>query len=779
MPAVDAIASEHRIPVPRTPLVGRERERAAVVALLSRSDVPLVTLTGPGGVGKTRLALQIAADTAGHGARRVEFVALAALSDPDLVLSAIAQALELVTMSGRSPKAALVHRLRESDTLLVIDNFEHVVAAAPEIADLLVACPRLQLLVTSRESLRIAGEHEYAVGPLPLPGDTASLDSLAANASVQLFVDRVRAVQPEFMLDPETARTVADICIRLDGLPLAIVLAAARVKLLTPKSILTRLVDRLALLDRGGRDVPARLRSMRDAIGWSYDLLSDEERALFRRLSVFAGGCTVESAMAVLTEFDPADHPSEAELLDGIGSLVEKSLMTASDPGAGERRFGMLETVRAYGLEQLDAHNESNRMKDALAHWLIDVTANAFEEQYGPLQTKWTQFLDAEIENTRSALGWLIEQEDADGSTRLILAVARYWEMQAMFAEGYSWCARGLAIDAAGFDPGLRSRLLTGSGWLLFHQGDLQHARPLLVQARVQGESSGDGYAAAQARHVLGWLEERQGNLTAAIELYESALAYYVAAGLENWQAYAWNSLGHAEFLQGRRQEAQQHFELSDAAFVRVGNTGGRAHALLNLGRSARVRGELAEARRLLRLALMLSWEQQHVGLIAGCMRGLAWVDTEAGQWQAAARLLGSYERLQEVTGIPFHSNMATYDQTIATLTSKLGPAEFERAWAAGREAPLETVVLDQTHQPDSIGVPSNLAQSPACETLTPREMEVLRLIRNGKSNREIGDALFISERTAQTHVQHILNKLDVNTRAAAAAYAVAEGMVD
>jgi DNA-binding CsgD family transcriptional regulator/tetratricopeptide (TPR) repeat protein len=517
---------------------------------------------------------------------------------------------------------------------------------------------------------------------------------------------------------------------------------------------------------------------MRDAIGWSYDLLADDERALFRRLSVFAGGCTVDSAMAVLRTLDPGDATSEPELLDAIGSLMEKSLLELDYQRGGESRFRMLETVRAFGIEQLDAHSESVGMRDAHARWLQEVSRNAFEEQYGPLQAKWTSFIETEIENFRSALGWLIGREDADGSSRLILALTRHWEIRSNLVEGWSWCARGLAIDATNFDPELRARLLTGSGWLRLLQGDHENARPLLEQGRAQGDASGDGYAASQARHVLGLLEERQGNLPAAIELYEEALAYYDASGQENWRAYAWNSLGHAEFQQGLHEAAQEHFELSDAAFARVGNTQGRAHVLLNLGRSARCRGELADAQRLLRLALMLSWEHQHVRLIAGCLRGIARVDLETGRWQDATRLLGCYERLQEVTGVPFHRHMASYDQATAVLKSKLGPTEFDRTWTAGRETPLEIVVQGVLERPGSTGDPSSSLPS-GYEGLTPREMEVLRLICHGRSNREIGDVLFISERTAQTHVQHILNKLGVNTRAAAAAYAATQGLLD
>ncbi len=275
-----------------------------------------------------------------------------------------------------------------------------------------------------------------------------------------------------------------------------------------------------------------------------------------------------------------------------------------------------------------------------------------------------------------------------------------------MFVEGWSWCDRGLAIDATGFDPGLRSRLLTGSAWLLLLQGDHEKAAPLLEEARTRGDESGDDYAAAQSRHVLGWWEETKGNLPGAIQWYEEALALFDALGLENWRAYAWNSLGHAEFQNGQYEAAQHHFELSDAAFARVNNTQGRAHALLNLGRSARHHGKLAEAQTLLRSALMFSWEHQHIRLIAGCLRALALVYVKAGRWQEATRLLGSYDRFREVTGVPFHRNMATYGQATEMLRSRLGPAEFERAWAAGRETPLETVVQSLLQPPDSLDVP-------------------------------------------------------------------------
>jgi predicted ATPase/DNA-binding CsgD family transcriptional regulator len=753
-------------PHPRSTLVGRNRERSEVRALLLRDDVPLVTLTGPGGVGKTRLALQVLAESGSEFGERVEFIPLSTLRDPSLVLPAIAQSLGLVASGGTSPRVGLAKYLGDRDVLLVLDNFEQVVSAASDLADLLAHCPRLKLLVTSRETLRIEGEHDYPVHPLSLPKQSATIEELRTADAAQLFIQRATAANADFTLEGDSANAISQICIRLDGLPLAIELAAARVKVLTPQAILNRLVDRLTLLSRDGRDVPERLRSMRDAVAWSYDLLPDEERLVFRRLSVFAGGCTLESAASVFARLETNQPISES-------SLVEKSLLVRVDDSFGESRFRMLETVRAFALEQSKSHGEAEPMRAALATWLIEATAGAFEDPYGARPGYWSRFFDSEMDNARSALEWVLQNGNVGAASGLLLAVSRHCHIRANYSEGWSWCKRGLEQLDPLTDAEARARLLLAGSWQLLFDGKPEEAEALVRSGLTLALGSGIDYAVMRCRQVLGVILESRGSYNEAKELFLLSLEDREADNFNNWHAFALNNLGHTEFELGNIDEAASLFEQADAMFVREGVGLGHGQALLNLAKVARARGEMRKAEALFVESLEVHWELRDKRGMAGCLRGLGSVYVRSKRFPEAARAFGTAEALREESGTPLHQNNARFDAAVARTRNELGPDRFEREWRLGRTAPIETTVRDaiesNRHQTDT---PSETA-------LTAREVEVLRHISAGRSNRQIGEALFISERTAQTHVQHILTKLDVSTRAAAAARASALGIAD
>jgi predicted ATPase len=374
-----------------------------------------------------------------------------------LVLPVIAQAVGLVALGDQSPRDGLLHLFENRHFLLVLDNLEQVLPVAGELSDLLAHCPSLTMLITSREPLRIAGEREYPVPPLIVPNRLHNASGRFE--AVELFVQRAQAVRPDFELTEENAGAVADICIKLDGLPLAIELAASRVKFLSPSAIRARLIDRLTLLRREGRDVPDRLRTMRDAIGWSYGLLTDEERALFRRLSVLAGGCTVETAAGML-----GSEGDTLELFDRLTSLADKSLLVQVDQPNGEPRFRMFETIRAYGLEQLESHGEVGTTQRALADWLLQRTERSIMEMWGPKQGAWSAFFDEEIDNVRASLEWLLDTEDLDGASQLLLAASRYWDVRGNLTEAQSWTERTIQLDTQRSAPA-RNALVSSSCW--------------------------------------------------------------------------------------------------------------------------------------------------------------------------------------------------------------------------------------------------------------------------------------------------------------------------
>jgi len=448
------------LPTPPTALIGRERAQAEVVHLLRPGAARLVTLTGPGGVGKSRLALAVADALRDAYPDGVAFVDVAPIRDPTLVPATIARALGLNAATG-STIQPLAERLREERLLLVLDNVEQVVDAAPLLADLVAACPHLALLVTSRTALRVRAEQRFAAPPLTLPTTGQSLEDVMSSMAVRLFVARARAVRPEFRLDADNAWAVAEICRRVDGLPLAIELAAARVGLLPPPALLQRLTHRLTALAVGARDLPDRQRTLRAAIDWSYDLLPEMERTLFRRLAVFVGGCAHDAVAEICT------HGLTLDPLDGVAALVEQSLLRQED-NAGEPRVGMLETIREYAWERLVGEGEEDATRRAHALYYLALAEAAEPALHDPAAGAWLARLEREHDNLRAALDWAWERDELTLALRLTGALWWFWHIRGHLGEGRGWLERLLAADAAGSGSApaaVRAKALVGAGW--------------------------------------------------------------------------------------------------------------------------------------------------------------------------------------------------------------------------------------------------------------------------------------------------------------------------
>jgi predicted ATPase/serine/threonine protein kinase len=727
------------LPAQRTELVGREKEVAAAKELLLRPDVRLVTVTGPGGIGKTRLVVEVAGGLVESFPGGIHFVPLSSLSDPGLIASAIVQTLGLREAGGQSPLETLRRSLQDSlraPMLLLLDNFEHLMPAAPTVAEILAMATNLKILVTSRAALHVYGEHEFPVPPLALPDSRSmpSLEVMSQYPAVALFLQRAVAAKPDFQLNRENARVVSEICARLDGLPLAIELAAARVKVLSPSAMRTRLASRLQLLTGGARDLPQRQHTLRATIDWSYDLLSAAEQKLFRRLSAFVGGCTLEGVEAVCDSKADLD----LDLLDGMASMVDKSLMQQVEQANGESRFGMLETIREYALEKLEASGEEASTKRAHAAYCLVLAEEEATEQRGAERAEWLERFALEHDNFRAGLEWLTETGDAEWGLRLGTALFRFWETREYLAEGRDRLGKLLKIAAAAAPTKARARALFAAGVLAGEQGDYASADVLLresqdiarqlgdkrgvavslnalaVLARDQGDVAaahswfeeslvvwrelGDQKAVARSLSNLASVAKLQGDYPRARSLYAECLSIFQGLGDRIGVAWSLNYQGDVARDQGDSAAARTLYEQGLAIFRELGDRWGIAGTLADLGSLAREQRDCPAAHSLYRESIKIFQELEHkrgIARLLECFACSAAVQLEAEQ---SLRLAGAAAALRQNIGAPLTpAEQAKLEASLQparqALTNTIGATAWLEGWALPIEKAIEEVL--------------------------------------------------------------------------------------
>ncbi len=784
------------LPYVRTPLVGRITELAAARTLLLDDAAPIVTVTGPGGVGKTRLALAVARETAPSFADGAYFADLTPVREPALVLPAIAQVLGVRPRGDQVPFAAVAAFLKARQVLLVLDNFEQVLPAAPEIAALLASCPALQVLSTSRAPLRVRGEHLLPVPPLPLPaGDAvADIDLLGRFDAVTLFTQRARAANQRVALTEANAATVADICRRTDGLPLAIELAAARLRHLSLEELRKRLEHRLGALADGDRDAPARQRTLRDTIAWSYDLLTPGEQSVFRRLAVFVGGFEAEAALAVVG----GDGITAAAM---FGTLVDQNLVQRVERFGESVRFGMLETVREFAVERLALSGDMAASRKAHAAYFLELAEQAERGMYGTSPGRSLDTLEVEYPNLRAALDYFAATGDASSESWLASLVAEFWQNRGRLAEGIACLTDALGRGRSA-EPIPRAKAMIDLALLVQEVGDCERALELATAAeRLARTVSGEEYRVSQVLFVRAW------NIAYCLEawgevvpLLEEALERIAAARpdsplhLATLADLGWALTRLGEVERGRRMIE----EARDASKAR--NRGyAFSKCLTVIGLLDQEEGHASAASDSYRKALEVHAETRFTLRTVYPLAGLAGLAMDRGNAEWAAHLLGMIEAVWQQTGAGSAAPQLEKWRVIAESARRdalahLGAEQFAVWFEAGRALPVEAAITEAKTIAGAIGtgetaVPSAapvsrpiappLAPSPRSPgDLSRREREVLTLLAHRWTAPEIADRLSLSPRTIESHVASIYNKLGVSSRRDAITAAVGHGLV-